>query len=940
MRKRNSQKFILVGVFYLFGWVVGQSNSIYYHQNPSPVREGDDIIISQTLFIPDPIYIGVLYYRSKGSMSYIEVPMEFKTGSWYGIIPGHQVTVNGLEYVTILTKMNGGRIGLPMNENPFDAPLEIIVRKRETPKKPTQNVSWTNSVSPEDDSNDYVEADILILSPEDGAIVNPEEVVISVSLFNAPTVDQSDYILLLDGKDVTSESIIDGDVLSMVPSDIGVGLHRIELLFKTTFGIDIYPVSWSFNISKGISDISNSFTYKGSLNAVNSSNTASSITLDDKIYSGKFDGELSWIKGRYSFRQSSRDNIYSQALNRSTLALQITDYLKIENGDVYPSFSPFLLDGKRVDGRHIRAEFDYAFDLWKWELFGSLELQTVFGEFNRGVQFQQGKGGAYEILTADTDISDSTGSRVFKISRTGYTFPQDVVATRIGFSFLNKYSGGLHFLKAKDDYKKINIIPNYSSQLEVDSTITGDSILHSYSLAQLIDSLQIQGDTLLVKPKNWENGTPKENLVIGLDWETAMDNRKLLFQMGWNMSLTNSNIWGGLATQDSLDLMLDTLEDGKILEQYDVNDIGSNIEKYGDIFTIHPMYMTPITPIDPIALEENAFRAFLNMPSAAYFLRLKGSYSLNNILVEYKQLGPQFQSFGNPYLTNNIREFIINDRLSLLGRRLMFVLGYKYRDNKLSETVVNPVKSKTITFNTTLVPGPGAPSIIFNFQSINRHNGIDSVDTDKYGNQIGDSREDSKGTNMMASINLPGNFGFISTTTAINVSSIKYQDNLVDTRIENYLFAKTESQSASLTFSARFDSPLKLSTSMNQTELFMPSLDTLGVPIINKIQWRSMSATVQYSFFHNKLRFTSGFDFMTNGESGALATKLYGGKFKCDWDIINKLTMSLNSSIRLNNIGSYLTDETDNDGDGETDERFENFKVNTSGFSLSLGYRF
>ena len=58
-------------------------------------------------------------------------------------------------------------------------------------------------------------------------------------------------------------------------------------------------------------------------------------------------------------------------------------------------------------------------------------------------------------------------------------------------------------------------------------------------------------------------------------------------------------------------------------------------------------------------------------------------------LLEYKQIGPQFYTFGNPYMTNNIREFTIKDRLSLLGRRLMFVIGYSSKDNNLSEVVLN-----------------------------------------------------------------------------------------------------------------------------------------------------------------------------------------------------------------------------------------------------------
>ena len=97
----------------------------------------------------------------------------------------------------------------------------------------------------------------------------------------------------------------------------------------------------------------------------------------------------------------------------------------------------------------------------------------------------------------------------------------------------------------------------------------------------------------------------------------------------------------------------------------------------------------------------------------------------------------------------------------------MFVAGYKYRDNKLSELVANPIATRTVSFNTTLVPGPGAPSLIMNLQSIGRTNGIDSIDTDQYGNYLGDSRENSQALNVMGSVNIPGNFEKFTTTTSI-----------------------------------------------------------------------------------------------------------------------------------------------------------------------------
>ena len=940
MRKRILQKGFLIISLCLLRIGLSQSNHLYYHNNPSPVQAGYNVEISQLLFTDEHIISGMLFFRDKGEMSYQEVEMVFESGKWVGVIPAHRVTIKGIEYVTILKTSTGGKIALPLKDDPFEAPLLIRVGPDLAIKKKNQT---------SDKVGEYAIADVLILSPEDGSINRPDEIVISASLFNAPNVDQKDFQIFIDDKDYTDQTIISGDVLSLVPEEeIQFGFHNISLRLKTTYGIDIEPIQWSFSVSKGMENFAESFIYKGSLISKRSSTTASSISIDESQYSGKIDAELSWIKARYSFRRSSRESKLSQPIDRTSLILQVTDYLKVENGDVYPSISPFLLDGKKVNGRHIDVDINYGFgfdginlfgrDLFAFDLKGAVEIQTVSGKLARDVQYQNGIDRAYELLTNDVRY-DEFGNRVYLFNRKGYTFPRDITATRLAFSLNNRYKASIHFLKAKDDYEKIKIRAPGNSLFRVDTTIFGDSLIKQYTLAQFIDSLT-NGDTVKIKKKNWDDGLPQENLAMGFDLEGAMDNRKLLFQMGWNMSLTNHNIWAGPAKKDSLDILMDTLVDGKLMGSYDVSAIGDFIDSYEDIFTVNPLYMTPILPIDPIAAEENQFRAFLNMPASAYYLRVKGSYSFNNILIEYRQLGPGYKSFGNPYLTNNIREFSINDRLSTLGRRLMFVLGYKYRDNKLSELVVHPIATRTVSMNTTLVPGPGAPSIILNIQSIGRTNGIDSIDTDQYGNYLGDNRENSQALNVMASVNIPGNFNTFTTTTSINMTSISYKDNLASERNKEYFFQKAETQSISATFSTRFEFGLKTTSTFNQTKIIIPFLDDNNFAQQETNTWTSISTSAQYGLYDNRLRFRSGIDFTTNGKKDNSSIKLYGGKIGSDWDIIDKLTLSFVSSIRMNNSKGYSSDQKDNDGDGRIDEKRENWSTNSSGFNLSLGYRF
>jgi hypothetical protein len=214
------------------------------------------------------------------------------------------------------------------------------------------------------------------------------------------------------------------------------------------------------------------------------------------------------------------------------------------------------------------------------------------------------------------------------------------------------------------------------------------------------------------------------------------------------------------------------------------------------------------------------------------------------------------------------------------------------------------------------------------------------VDIDSYGNFLSDRREDSRGLNVMASVNIPGNFGKLTTTTSINANLISYADNLASERRNDFLFQKTETQSISVTISSRFQIPLRTSMSFNTMKLLIPYLDESDMPSKEESKWTSMSATAQYSVFQKKLRLRGGLDLMTNGKTDDSSIKLYGGKIGGDYDILDKLTLSINSSIRMNDIKSYTTDKSDNDNDGTVDESNENWSVNSSGFYITLGYRF
>ena len=920
-------------IFYFFiflSFSLSQSTEKYYHKSPLNMNSNQDAILEVSFFNDFNIQDGILFFRKKNDLSYQETSMYFSSGSWIGTIPKNQLNHDEIEYLIVFNQLDGGKISVPERDSPYNDPLTFKVIMRQ----PSYDTSTLNVV-------DNIKSDILILSPEPNSVNRPDDLLIAVSLFNAENIDTLNFKLLLDGEQQSNNIKLSDGILTFLPVTMSLGKHEIKLLFNTTFGLAVEPISWNFRVQKGVKNISSSFKYNGNFESESSLSEASNIKINEQQSYGKINTEINWAKVKYSFRNSSRESAFLQPLDRQKLSIQITDYLTLEYGDIFPSISPYVLNGKRVRGNSINIDLPY------------LNFQSVSGELIRGVDYKKKIDQGYFFLKDDTQIDSSDGSRIFNFSRNGYTFPRSIYAMKLSFDVFKVFSAGIHFSKTIDKYESVSRLIDADQSFAFSSIdTTRDSIYiyndkigsdNSYTFNTFNQLAFANGDSLFLPEKNWSGIKPKENLVAGFDFETALDNRNVLVQFSWNFSLTNNNIWDGALTLAELDTTLDSLADNQVLDI--PLDGVPDPDAYKNIFTIN-QYMVPFAIVDPITLESNPLRAIINMPSSAFHFRIKGSYSFNNLLIEYKQVGPEFYSFGNPYMTNNIREFIIKDRVTMLGNRLMFVVGYNSKDNNLSETVLNPLKTKTISLSTTLVPGAGAPSLILNLQSIGKTNGVDSVEVDSSGLFIKDNREDSKAINTLLSLNIPAIILGSQSIFSLNLNLIKYTDMVeTDKKYENfrrrpdYFFQKADSRNFSFNMSSRFKSSFKTSFSINKTELFMPLLDINSKVYLKTLSWTSINNSSSYYFNQFKINVNGGFDYMSNG-SGDNSIQLMGIKLGGDYKIIKDLIFKFKYNIRFSHSKANKTDNIDNDKDGKIDNGSENWIKNNSGLVFSLGYRF
>jgi len=375
---------------------------------------------------------------------------------------------------------------------------------------------------------------------------------------------------------------------------------------------------------------------------------------------------------------------------------------------------------------------------------------------------------------------------------------------RLSSELFSRFKLGVHYLKARDDVGSVNVDMEKMDAygiFSVDSTAyAGYSInipTKNYTYKKFSEVVQENGGLVNLSDSKWSYRNPEDNLVVGFDLGTIMDKRRLDFNFTWNMSLFNRDIWDGPMSLEEMDIALDDSVDGIIGRQYDDNGIviqGGLVEtadlpdplKLRDLFTIN-INMTPLVPIDAINYDDHPIATVVNMPSAAFNIKLAGNYPLSKFILEYRQVGPEFVSLGNPFLASNIREFILLNRIThLFDSKLLITTGFKHRDNKILKTVTNPINTNTLTINLSFLPGAGTPSYVFNFQSIGKNN--EKEELDKVGESDVDNRQDTRTTNMLLSINYPLTYRSIKHNFVLNYNNMKNTDKLANDRTEGYFF--------------------------------------------------------------------------------------------------------------------------------------------------------
>ncbi|MEE9167730.1 MAG: hypothetical protein V3U24_09785 [Candidatus Neomarinimicrobiota bacterium] len=683
-----------------------QATGVITHQPVIRHTATEVLVIQADVSSPVDVERVDLFYRETGEEGFIEVEMEGTTEGWRGEIPLERLSLEGVEYFISATLVDGSVLNFPETD-PQDAPVSVQISPE---PEPTTVVEAAPAVG--------VDA-VIIFSPLPGARIPFDDVLIAASLFNVDSVDVSSVRLLVDGRDVTARSLVGPDLVTYEPKLLLPGRHQVRIELTALTGRPVEPKAWSFEAVREhvekVEAVERVLTYGG---RINGGYSFDEIDEGDPLAisqtTANFSGEWGPLRFKSDLKLTSEEDSFKQPRNRYRLSLEAGDYLRLKFGDFNSRLSRFTLDGKRVRG--VDADLQLGF----------VNLHVVKGELERKIQGRLGEGETY--LSEGVELQGE--SIRYQLNRKGYTFQKDIFSTRLSFGSGKIFQLGFNWLKAKDDITSVEPILD-NAKIEVD-TVEALSLAISpdiYTYRDLSNLLLENNYSIdLADEESWAGDSPQDNIVMGSDLKFSLFRRQIGIEAGFAFSMFNGNIWGGAFSKSELDtlgVLGDSTLDGKIGGSFD---IPFDPKDYEDLFVLN-LNLRPLIPVDTLLLFQEPVKAILKLPSAAYNFRASGNLLQNRLSFEFVQVGPEFNSLGNPYIQKNNRQYTISDRVGFFQNRLLLNLIYKHQDDDILRVVTDVTTTNTVTMNAGIYPGGDLPSFALSYRVQDRDNGKTTLDT-------------------------------------------------------------------------------------------------------------------------------------------------------------------------------------------------------------------
>lgn len=639
---------LLLCCLYLFAptTVSAQISSVIVRVNVPLLNQGQPIPVGVEFTPTANVQRVMFYFRPFGESEFR--PMEMLLSGSYATLTlsGEYALPPYIEYY-VEVEMTGGRTETYPLQNPQMAPLKATVRP-----------------------SDPKDQEARILSPEQGETVAAEDVVIAVSLFYASDeVNRRATKLLLNGVDVTAQSVFSDDVILYSPKNFprplnpGVQFIRVELYDKQ--GKLYHTIESNFALSTAMALAEQVSRFQAGIEGQLEYRREDIAKSTNDYFRGQFrlNGSYrSLMFGGNAF-VTSEEKAELQPQNRLLLTGDL-DWLKFQLGDAFPKFPSYIVSGKRVRG-----------------VSGSLNLKF----FNVDVSVGQTTRAVDGILSdRDTTFADSSSLNARPqntVLKSGFTYTpfqpgtytRDFLAVRPSFGSGENFQLGFTYLHSKDDQGSIRYGVN-----------------------------------------------PNENLVVGSDFLLAFNNQRFRLETQASLSLTNRNIARGNFTQADYDKLagkddpnLNPTDRAK--RQKDSDDI-KKLADFGQQFITINEFLFPLNPVGT------------GLPGVAYEGTLTLNYFNNFIRAQAYQRGAAYVSFGNEFLQSDIQAFSISDRIRMFQNRVLFSVSYEQRKDNTASTKVATTTYDNLLTSVTIFPGTNLPSFTIGYGINNRKSDVAPTD--------------------------------------------------------------------------------------------------------------------------------------------------------------------------------------------------------------------
>jgi hypothetical protein len=689
---KNMSKWVLLLVLLMY-WGGAEAARNYtplqmQHQAPTLLERNTQLEL--TFEVPGldakDVADAYLFYRMDGDIAYRQQQAALISSQFKVPITVEDKQATDVEYYFEVQLHNGETVTYPQN-NPSQGPISVdVVDQRKSERE--RRVEKTG-------------VDYTILSPDPDATVSQGDVVVALTLFYDPAeVDtaSSSFQLLLDGQDVTEQASASDYFYTYSPDNLSPGEHTAQFnIIRNDSSLTV--TSWTFSVldpnavaSQSGSADQESWMPSGRVQLSARNQEVGGINND--ALSGNV--RLSGQKGNISYSAygllTSQEDPRLQPQNRFGGNLYIGNWLDLEAGHVYPTLSALTIAGQRMQGVNL--------GLHAWN--EALSFRFVYGKLRRGIDnLYREIEPEYQVQQQDTvGVSYLLGTQ----DRGSGTYKRDVIGGRIGVGRGNNFEFGLNFLKVEDDTNSIETINNFNTLMA-----TNPELASSLN-AQQRDQLENNPEQLNVNG----NPRPKGNFVAATDLMFSLDSDRIRFEGDVAASLLNENISEGALSQETAE------------------DLGLTIDQSeADLLDQLSWLIIINENMDTLPFRFNASDAgvssevFFPTSIVAAQSRLGFNYFDNNLKIQYRWVGPGYNSLANSTIRKDIAGFTVSDRIQLFQNRIYLTLGYE----RLQDNVVNnkEATTNTVTYRGTVSWYPldqNLPRVSLSFLNRNRDNNV------------------------------------------------------------------------------------------------------------------------------------------------------------------------------------------------------------------------